>query len=121
MPYIVGSNGFSSLSLTSGVVNSGVTTTSTTSQSVLIELSHAHYRSVNFQVQATSGAIYNTTNIQLLHDGTQTFMSEYGTINEPSGIATFSTDISGSYIRLLAYPSSTALTTFNVIYTAQKA
>jgi len=121
MPYIVGSTGVSALSLTAGVVNSGVTTTSSTGQSVLIEVSSSFYRSVNFQVQAIRGTNYNTTNIQVLHDGSQTFMSEYGTINHPSGIATFSTDLSGGNIRLLGFPSTSDLTRFNIIYTAQKA
>ena len=119
MPYIVGSN-VSSLSLTAGVVNSGVTTTSSTGEAVLIEVSSNHYRSVNFQIQAIRGTNYNTTNIQVLHDGSQTYMSEYGTINQPTGISTFSTDISSNKIRLLSYPSTSDLTTFNVIYTAQK-
>ena len=50
-------------------------------------------------------------------------MSEYGTINQPTGIATFShlnmsADIIVGSLRLLGYPASSSSTTFKSIFTA---
>ena len=54
----------------------------------------------------------------IIHDGSDTYMTEYGTINQPIGIATFASDISGGSLRLLGYPNSSNNTTFKVIFTA---
>ncbi len=48
-------------------------------------------------------------------------MSEYGTINQPTGIATFGADISSGALRLLGYPASSSSTTFKSIFTALEA
>ena len=53
-----------------------------------------------------------------MHDGTSAYVTEYGTLQAPSGIATFSADLSAGQLRLLAYPTTSGLTTFSVIYTA---
>ena len=53
------------------------------------------------------------TNINVIHDGTTTYMTEFGTINHPTGIATFP-DINSGSLRLLGYPSSSNSTTFKV-------
>ena len=60
------------------------------------------------------------TTINVIHDGSSAYMSEYGIINQPVGIATFSTDINSGFLRLLAYPNSLSTTTFKVILTAIK-
>ena len=58
------------------------------------------------------------TTINVIHDGTDTYMTEYGTINQPIGVATFSSDISGGALRLIGYPAFVSPTTFKVIFTA---
>lgn len=121
MPYIVGfSTTFSALGMSAGVVNSAIKTTGSDSESVLLSLSSSEYRSVNYQIQVVRGENYNTTNVQVIHDNTRAYVSEYGTINQPVSISTFSSDLNGGNIRLLAYPSNSGLTTFKVIYTATK-
>ncbi len=44
------------------------------------------------------------TTINIIHDGTNTYMTEYGSINQPVGIATFGSDINSGNVRLLATP-----------------
>jgi len=88
---------------TSGVVIVGITTA---------------YRSATYQIQATQGSNYNMTTIHVIHDGTNTYMTEYGTINVPTGIATYNTDINSGVMRLIGYASSTTSTTFKVFSTA---
>jgi len=106
------------LELIAGDIQSGILTTNSTNQEVVMSISASTYRSVQYQVQVTEGTNYNTTSINLIHDGTTTYMSEYGTINQPIGVATFSSDISGGALRLLGYPAFASTTTFKTIFTA---
>ena len=106
------------LELIAGDIQSGILTTSATGQATVMSISASTYRSVSYQVQAVQGSNYNMTTINVIHDGTNTYMNEFGTINQPTGIATFSTDINSGSLRLLGYPSSSSSTTFKVIFTA---
>ena len=106
------------LELIAGDIQSGILTTNSTSPAVVMSISASTYRSVRYQVQVTEGSNYNMTAINVIHDGTTTYMSEYGTINQPIGIATFSSDISGGALRLLGHPAFTSSTTFKTIFTA---
>jgi hypothetical protein len=121
MPYIVGALTKTNLDMTGGIVRSGVTTTATTNETAIISLSAPKYQSVEFNVQATQSSSFNSTIVKAMHDGSSAYVTEYGTLQVPSGIATFSADLSGGQLRLLAYPSSAGLTTFSVIYTALNA
>ena len=106
------------LELIAGDIQSGVLTTSSTSPAVVMSISASTYRSAQYQVQVTEGTNYNMTTINVIHDGTDTYMTEYGTINQPIGVATFSSDISGGALRLIGYPAFVSPTTFKVIFTA---
>ena len=110
MPYIVGSLTKTSLNMTGGVVQSGVTTTATTDETALVSLSAPKYQSVEFNVQVTQSSSFNSTIVKAMHDGTSAYVTEYGTLQAPSGIATFSADLSAGQLRLLAYPASAGLT-----------
>jgi hypothetical protein len=83
-----------------------------------MSISASTYRSAQYQVQVTEGTNYNMTTINVIHDGTDTYMTEYGTLNQPIGVATFSSDISGGALRLIGYPAFVSPTTFKVIFTA---
>ena len=108
----------SNLELIAGDIQSGVLTTSSIGPAVIMSISASTYRSVNYQIQVSEGTNYNMTTINVLHDGTNTYMTEYGTINQPIGIATFSSDINGGSLRLIGYPSFASDTTFKVVFTA---
>ena len=106
------------LELIAGDIQSGVLTTTSTDVATVMSISSSTYRSINYQIQVTQGTNYNMTNINVIHDGTTTYMTEFGTINQPTGIATFSTDINSGSLRLLGYPASSNSTTFKVIFSA---
>lgn len=116
----VGTLTASSLGLDAGTIISGVVTTTTTSETVISSINSTIFRSATYQIQITEGTNYNMSIVNTIHDGSSTYISEYGTINHPVGIATFSTDINSGLLRLLAYPNSSNTTTFKVILTAIK-
>jgi len=122
MPYIVGTQPVTkqTLLLSAGLVDSTISTTTSVGISTLVSIASSIYRSANYQIQVIQGTNYNTTSINVLHDGTNAYMTEYGTLNQPTGIATFSAQINSGTIQLLGYPTSTNSTTFKVIYSAVK-
>lgn len=109
---------FSTINFGSTIIVSTSTTTTTTSETSVASISTSTYRSAVFQIQAVQGSSYNMSTINAIHDGVETYMTEYGTINQPTGIATFGTDISAGFLRLLAYPTSVSSTTFRIVTTA---
>lgn len=122
MPYIVGTQPVTkqTLELSAGLVDSTISTTTSVGISTLVSIASSIYRSANYQIQVIQGTNYNTTSINLLHDGTNAYMTEYGTLNQPAGIATFSSQINLGNIELLGYPGTASTTTFKVIYSAVK-
>jgi len=105
----------STIGLSAADITSSSTTTTTITATSIASVSATVYRSAVFQVQSVQGTNYNMTTINVLHDGIETYMTEYGTINQPIEIATFSTDINDGSLRLLAYPASINSTTFKVL------
>ncbi len=105
--------------LTNGNITSATLTTSTTTANqVIMTLSSSTYRTVEYLIQATSGTSYHTTKVHLIHNGTDVWIEEYGTIFTGTSLATFSADISGGNIRLLLATVANAVTTIKVIATA---
>lgn len=103
--------------LPDGLVSSGVSTTSTTSETAIDSFSASTYRSSKYQVQITRGSEYQTTEIIVLHDGATTYETEYAIISTGNILGTFNTDISVGNVRLLVTPSSSESTTFKFIKT----
>ena len=102
-------------------VISGVTASKTSTSIASVDtFSASQYRSANYQIQVVRGTNYNMTTINILHDGTNTYMTEFGTINQPVGIATFGSDINSGNVRLLATPTSSDATIFNITRTLTK-
>ena len=94
----------SSFSLPDGLISSGSLTTSSPTEIAIDSFSASSYRSAKYQVQVESGSNYQTTEISVLHNDTTTFMTEYGTLQTGDSLASFTTDLSGGSVRLLATP-----------------
>lgn len=79
------------------------TTVATTTQSAVDTFPAATFRSAEYLVQITQGTEYQISKILLVHDGTNVYLTEYGTITGPgsSALATLDADISTGNVRLL--------------------
>ena len=95
-------------------------TTTTTSQTTLHSLSSSSYRSVEYMIQSTQGSNYHVTKILVIHDGTTTYPTEYGTLYTNGSLGTFDADISGGNMRLRVTPSSSSSTSYKIKFTAIK-
>jgi len=101
-------------------LSSDTLTTTSTSADTISSVSATVNRSATFQVQVTRGSEYHVTTINVVHDGTNAFLSEFGTIRTGSVLATFDADISGGNLRLRATPTTTASTVFKLSKTVIK-
>jgi len=101
-------------------LSSDTLTTTSTSQDTISSISATVNRSATFQVQVTRGSEYHVTTINVVHNGTTAFLSEFGTIRTGSVLATFDADISGGNLRLRATPTTSASTVFKLSKTVIK-
>jgi hypothetical protein len=92
------------------------TTTSTSANQVIASISATTFRTAKFLVQAVNatGNRFHTTEILTIHNGTLADSTEYASINIGGVCATFTVDLSGGSIRLLATPASANSTVFTV-------
>ena len=91
-----------------------VTTTTSTSQTALDTFAHSTYASAVYNIQATSGSDVHLTTINLIHDGSDAYITEFATLKIGSLLASYSADISGLNLRILATPASTNSTVFTL-------
>ena len=107
---------FGSPAVSAIITNSATTTTE--SQTSIDSFSASTYRSAKYQIQITRGSEYQVTEISIVHDGSDSYGTEYATLKTGETLSTFSTDISGGNVRLLATPSSSTSTVFKFTKTA---
>ena len=109
---VLTTNGSGTLSFAdAGGLDSGDITTTSTSITNLDTFSASSSRGGKYTVtlsDSTSGE-YQTTEIHIIHDGTSSSISQFGTVLQGGSneLATFSTDISSGSVRLRVTPAST--------------
>ena len=96
-------------------IQSATSTKTSTSEASVDTFTAATYRSAQYQIQVTRGSQYHVTTMNILHDGTNVIMSEFGTIKTGVTLATFDADINSGNVRLLATPSSSDSTVFKIV------
>ena len=57
---------------------------------------------------------FEAQELNIVHDGTDVYVSEFGTINTGSILATFTADINSGNVRILATPTSASSTVFKM-------
>ena len=89
-------------------------TTTTTSVSTIDTFSATTYRSAQYQIQITQGTNYHVTTLNVLHDGSQVYIMEFGTIRTGVALATFDADISSGNVRVRGTPTTSLSTVFKL-------
>ena len=87
------------------------TVASTTNTQLFDKFEAEDYRSIKYLVQMTNGTNYHVTEVLVLHDGTDVYLTEYGTMYTNNSLGTISADILNGYVRLLVTPANTSNTT----------
>jgi len=102
-----GVSGF--VSVDAAIVANTVTHTSAT-QVVADSFLKTSFRSAKYIVQAEDtdhNNKYQVTEVLLIHNGSSTFTTEYGTVATSTSIVSIDSDVSGNDVRLLITPTST--------------
>tara|TARA_B110000459_G_scaffold115022_1_gene127154 strand:+ start:121 stop:534 length:414 start_codon:yes stop_codon:yes gene_type:complete len=84
----------------------GDSTTTATTQVNLDTFAHASFRAARYVIAMSEGSDFHSTELMLIHDGTNVTLTAYGTLKSGSALATFDADISGSDLRLRITPAS---------------
>ena len=104
----------------SGLQASEITSTTMTTTSATTIATHAAatYRTVKYLVQLTQGTDYHSTEVNLIHDGSTVYITEYGTLFDNAVLGTLSATISSGNILLQLTPGSNSSLTAKVVSTA---
>jgi hypothetical protein len=101
-------NAFTNTNITSGTL----TTSSVTAGQVMAQYSASTYRSLECLVQVTQGTNYMTNKLLVIHDGTNAYITEYGTLVIGTAQATFDANIVGGNIQIQVTPTTASSTVF---------
>lgn len=108
-----------SVALTNGKLASAtLTTTTTAADQVVDSVSASSVRTIKYLAQVTSGSEYQSTEILLIHNGTDVYLTTYGVIfTGAAALASFDAQVSGGNLQLLVTPENAA-TTIKVLRTS---
>lgn len=83
------------------------TITSGTTQQTIDTFAISTYRSAKYVISITdpTNSVYQLTEILVMHNGANTFNTEYATLVSNTTLATFTSDVSAGNVRLLATPT----------------
>jgi len=101
-------------------LDAATATTTTTDESNIDTFDASVFRSAQYQVQITRGSLYHVTTLNVLHDGTDVYLSEFGTIKTGDALATFDADINSGNVRVRATPAFSSSTVFKISKTLTK-
>lgn len=102
---------------TANISSNVIVTSANTSNQVLDLFSTTNFRSAKYLIQVTSGTDYQISEILLLHNGTNSYIAEYGLIATNVNLMSYDTDISSGNVRLLMSPVNT-INNVNVVRTS---
>ena len=105
---------------TNNIIPQVVTSTAVASTSATTIASHSAttYRTIKYLVQCTQGTDYHSTEINLIHDGTTVYITEYGTLFDNAVLGTFDATISSGNILLQITAGSSSNMDVKVISSA---
>jgi hypothetical protein len=83
-------------------------TTSTTANNIVDSFAKETYRSAKYYIQITSGTDYHVTEALILHDDSEVYVVEYGTIFSNTSLGNVSANINSSNVNLLVAPTNSS-------------
>jgi len=98
------------------VITTNTHTTTAVSEEVVDSWGTGDYRSAKYIIQMTNNAnsTYQTSEVMVLHDGSSTYLTEYGIVKSLNTLGSIDSDISSGSVRLKVTPIN-ADTTIKVI------
>lgn len=103
-----------SIKLASAYETSNTFTTSSTIQVAVDSFAVASYRSAKYFIQLTSGSSYHVLELNVVHDGTTVYISQFGDVKTGASLGTFDASISTGILNLL-FTATNATTTVKLL------
>jgi len=103
-----------SIKLASAYETSNTFTTSSTIPVVVDSFDVASYRSAKYFIQLTSGSSYHVLELNVVHDGTTVYISQFGDVKTGASLGTFDASISTGILNLL-FTATNATTTVKLL------
>lgn len=89
-------------------LSSNVVVTSTNTANQILDIfSTTEFRSVKYLVQVSSGTDYQVSEILLLHNDSNSYITEYGLVVSNTNLVNYDSEISAGNVRLLMSPVNT--------------
>jgi len=98
------STGFKS---NTSVYAAGSLTGNASASQIVDTVSLTSYRTHKYLVQVTSATGYQSTELMVMHDGTNVYLTEYATLTSSSSQGTFTANVSSGNCNLLYTPTAT--------------
>jgi hypothetical protein len=95
------------VSNTSTYVAGKYNSTSTTANQIVDSFLTTAFRTTKYLLQISTSVGYQATEIMLLQDGTNVFITEYATLTNSTSMGTFSANIAAGSVNLLVSPTQT--------------
>ena len=86
------------------LTSNNIITSSNTANQVLDLFNTSLYRSVKYNIQVSSGSDYQSSELLLIHNDTNSYVTEYGLVYTNNVLMNYDTDINSSNARLLMSP-----------------
>ena len=96
-------------------IDAGITTIASVSATTIDTLPISTYRSARFQVQITQSTNYQSSDLMIIHNGTNSNIVEYGSVATNDYLASFTSTVSGSDMLLQATMISAGIATVKVV------
>ena len=89
----------------------------------VVDTGSTTYRSVEYFIQASTGAVFESLKIIATHDGTNTYNTQYGLVRSGGSLGTYTTTLTGTTNKsmLLRVTPTTINTTYTVVATVMPA
>lgn len=100
-------------------ITTNTQTTSAVTETVVDSWGTGDYRSAKYVVQMTNNAnnTYQTSEVMVLHDGSSTYLTEYGVVKSLNNLGSIDSDINSGSVRLKVTPINSN-TTIKVVRTS---
>jgi hypothetical protein len=82
--------------------------TTTTANNVVDSFVKTAFRSAKYYIQITSGTNYHVTEVLLLHDGSEVFITEYATIFSNTSLGNVTAAINSANVELIVAPTDSS-------------
>ena len=100
-----------------GAETSVVSTVASTAATTVATFATASYRAAKYTIVITQGTAYQMTNVNVLHDGTNAYVSEFGTMlaGTTTDLCTFDASISSGTLSLKVTMASATSATLKIV------